>query len=732
MRWASNTKAAALIVAAMLSAAPAARAQTTVAGARSAVRGGPSAADRQRPAALVAAVQAWIRLPVAPGHERFATDRIEAADRGWTRDALGNLVKTRGTGAPVRVMACGLDAPAYVVSEIRDDGYLRVQMDGNGPRQPLWDQFNEGQRVLIMTGNRATPGHVQMVPGVFGVESVHLLRGRPPHDGPTTIGDLWLDVGARSRADVARMGIQLLDPVFRDLVPWSVGDNVTGPDAASRAGCAAVAAASDGTPSSGTSVFVISAQSAFSYAGLLGVLARTPSVDSVFVAGAPAGSGDDETAPVQEEPMRLALPAAVHVGAARALTVRRRHANTLIESVSGGDLRALFAAVAAQAGVPNAGVPVQVDDALPTVPEARDALTPYADLLARLTDRYGVSRHEGRVRDLVRAELPAWARPLAVVDTAGNLYVAAGPDRDTVVIVAHMDEVGFEVERIEPDGRVALRNAGGFIPTLFTGEPALLHRDDDAQGSLTRRDCTATSASSTRGVFLLPDATAAAPARGAGRGGRRGPATIYAWFGDDPAALGIRPGMTVTGFKCATRLGQYRFSARSIDDRAGDTSLLFAMRAINPRTLTHKVIFAFSTREEIGLEGAAALAAEFGVSVRRVLAIDTFVSSDTPFEPHRFADTPIGDGPVARMLDNSSVTPPEEFARLVRIAESHHIPLQWGTTNGGNDGSEFVRFGVADVPIGWPLRYSHSPAEVIDLRDVRALSDLVRAMAVAR
>ena len=678
-------------------------------------------------------VQTWIRLPAAPGHERFATDRIQTADPGWTRDALGNLVKTRGTGAPVRVIACGLDAPAYVVSEIRDDGYLRVQMGGNGPRQPLWDQFNEGQRVLVMTGNRATPGRVRMVPGVFGVPSVHLLRGRTPHDGPTTTQDLWLDVGARSRADVTRMGIQLLDPVFRDLVPWTVHDYVTGPNAESRAGCAMVAAASNATPATGTSIFVISAQSAFSYAGLLGVLARTPRVDSVFVFGAPSAPDPDGHDAVRESALRLPLPAAVHTGPVIAVNAHRDDPNTLIERIQGTGLIALFRAAAAHAGVGLGKTTlVRLDDRLPVVPEARDALTPYADLLARLTDRYGVSRHEARVRELVRAELPAWAARRAVVDTAGDLYVAAGPDRDTVVIVAHMDEVGFEVASVEPDGRVALRNAGGFLPTLFEGQPALLHRDDDAQGPVSRRDCMTTSASSTHGVFLLPDATATETGRGGGRGrGGRGASTIYAWFGDDPAALGVRPGMTVTGFKCATRLGRYRFSARSIDDRAGDTALLFALRGINPATLDHKVIFAFSTREEIGLEGAAALAAEFGVSVQRVLAIDTFVSSDTPFEPHRFADTPIGNGPVARMLDNSSVTPPEEFARLVRIAESNHIPLQWGTTNGGNDGSEFVRFGVPDVPIGWPLRYSHSPAEVIDLRDIRSLADLVRAMAVA-
>ncbi len=419
---------------------------------------------------FVDAVQAWIRLPVAPGHERFATDRIQAADPGWTRDALGNLVKSRGQGAPVRVIACGLDAPAYVVSEIRDDGYIRVQMAGNGPRQPLWDQFNEGQRVLIMTGNRATPGKVQMVPGVFGVKSVHLLRGSPVHDGLTNISDLWLDVGATSAADVKRMGIQLLDPVFRDLVPWTVDGYVTGPNAGSRAGCAMVAAASNATPASGTSIFVISAQSAFSYAGLLGVLARTPNVDSVFVVGAPSAPAPEADAVVATTPLRLPFPAAVPAAPVTAVTVRRADPNTLIERISGSDLAELMRAVAAHAGVDvERAKLVRPNDVLPTVAEQRDDLSPYADLLARLTDRYGVSRHEGAVRGLVRANLPAWARPLAKEDTAGNLYVAAGPDRDTVVIVAHMDEVGFNVTGIEPDGARGAEQRGRLHPDALGG-----------------------------------------------------------------------------------------------------------------------------------------------------------------------------------------------------------------------------------------------------------------------
>ena len=57
--------------------------------------------------------------------------------------------------------------------------------------------------------------------------------------------------------------------------------------------------------------------------------------------------------------------------------------------------------------------------------------------------------------------------------------------------------------------------------------------------------------------------------------------------------------------------------------------------------------------------------------------------------------------------------------------------MQYGVTSGGNDGSAFVRYGSLDVALGWPLRYSHSPAEVVDTRDVDALARIVAAVARA-
>jgi len=69
------------------------------------------------------------------------------------------------------------------------------------------------------------------------------------------------------------------------------------------------------------------------------------------------------------------------------------------------------------------------------------------------------------------------------------------------------------------------------------------------------------------------------------------------------------------------------------------------------------------------------------------------------------------------------------LAVLACATRAAHVALVAGTTNGGNDGSTFTRFGVADAGIGWPLRYAHSPAEVIDLKDLVSLADVIHLAA---
>jgi len=326
-------------------------------------------------------------------------------------------------------------------------------------------------------------------------------------------------------------------------------------------------------------------------------------------------------------------------------------------------------------------------------------------ILAPLVEAYGVSGAEDSVRALVQRELPGWAR--AETDSAGNLWVRAGSGDPLVVFVAHLDEIGFRVTGIREDGQLLLEPRGGFFTSLFEAEPALVHT---ARGMVP-------------GVFTPRDSGTS----------RRSPGALRVYLGtttrEATETLGIGPGATVTMPKQYVRLAGTRATGRSFDDRVGCAALLLALRRLDPARLRHAVVFIWSVREEIGLEGARVAADALGISPARVHAIDTFVSSDAPLELTSYAYAPLGKGPVIRALDNSAAAPAVLVDSLRTLARAARIPIQYGTTSGGNDGSVFVPWGVPDVAIGWPLRYSHSPAETMDLRDLVGLAEVVRLIA---
>ncbi len=334
------------------------------------------------------------------------------------------------------------------------------------------------------------------------------------------------------------------------------------------------------------------------------------------------------------------------------------------------------------------------------VPEAQQ-------VLAALVESYGPSGMEGPVRETVRRLLPAWAR--TETDTAGNLWLRIGKGEPTVVFVAHTDEIGYRVTAIRDDGTLELRSLGGFFPSLFEARPALVQ----------------TGSTTVPGIFMPRDSVGDSP--------RRTPPPFRVDVGSNSRAaterLGVRVGSTVTMPKQYVRLLGTRATGRSFDDRVGSAAQILAVRHLDRARIRHSVVFVWSVREEVGLEGAAAAARQLGLTAARVHAIDTFVSADSPLELPAFAVTPLGQGAVARAVDNSSVTPPALLDSLVSLAHARGIALQVGTTNGGNDGSAFAAWGVPDVPLAWPLRYAHSPAEVIDLRDVVSLGSLVQAVA---
>ena len=107
------------------------------------------------------------------------------------------------------------------------------------------------------------------------------------------------------------------------------------------------------------------------------------------------------------------------------------------------------------------------------------------------------------------------------------------------------------------------------------------------------------------------------------------------------------------------------------------------------------------------------------------------MTSDTPLESPHFAYAPLGKGPVFRAIESASVSPDEERHACAVRPPPRGIPLQMGLTQGGTDGSTFTFWGAPNQGLSWPGRYSHSPGEVLDLRDLDMLTRLIVAVASA-
>ena len=660
-------------------------------------------------------LRAWLALDAPPGWEHRATDVIMKAVPGWRRDALGNLMLRKGTGSPRRVVACALDRPGFAVTEITDEGYLRLREVGAGRPHSLWHQFHEGQRLKVLTRNG-------IVPAVAVVKSTHLQR-RTPNAPVSTLDDMWVDVGATSRNDVTRLGIQMLDPVMRETSGWAYEGHVAGHMAGVRVGCAAVATAAAGEVTSGETIFLLTTLRSFGHDGLEAALRSLGRVDQVILIDRPttdANAAASSAVSQRKLEKPSYLPESTGLTSVTVLSPRVRFPGSLVESIGISDAQALLEEVEKAGGVTEPKRMfmrppwVQFQPSFDDSPRT-DQFSATANLLKKLADVYSVSGHEHDVRQAVMEALPPWARPQARTDAEGNLIVEAGPDRDPVMFIAHLDEVGFEVTNIAADGMVSLRTRGGLYPSLWEGQPAILHFEPPfTENSRPRR---------LHGVFVPRESASS-----------KQPEALTAWFGLDGAALkelGVVRGLSVTADKEATRLGFTRFTARGLDDRAGSTALVLAAWRIAPSSLKRKVILAWSVREETGLEGAIAMGKRYGASVKRVFSVDTLVSSDSPLETTRFAHARLGHGAVIRGLDNSSVAPPAELDRILGIARTNNILLQVGATNGGTDGSDFIRYGVLHVGLSWPGRYSHSPVEVLDLRDLQALERLIYAIATA-
>lgn len=322
------------------------------------------------------------------------------------------------------------------------------------------------------------------------------------------------------------------------------------------------------------------------------------------------------------------------------------------------------------------------------------------DLLRRLCDCFGPSGREERVREQVAADVGPLVDEVRS-DALGNLFAwrrgtgAGTGAAPRVALAAHLDQVGVIVTHAGEDGFCRIGPVGGVSPQVLLGQRLRFETGGVASVAAERRDDPKRELKFEH-LYLDPVDAAAVHV---------GDMAVYP------------PGLAVAG---------ERATGPALDDRAGVAVLIETLRTLRGVALGCDLCCVFTVQEEVGLRGART--AGYQIEADLALAVDVTPAADTPRA--RPLNVRLGGGAAIKVADRSVICHPAVRDGLLAAASQAGVPHQLEVLDaGGTDAGalQLARGGAAAGGVSIPLRHVHTPAETVDLRDLRACVALLGA-----
>ncbi len=335
--------------------------------------------------------------------------------------------------------------------------------------------------------------------------------------------------------------------------------------------------------------------------------------------------------------------------------------------------------------------------------------------LEKLVTSHGSPGYEAKVQEVFRERLEDVVDDFSIDVMGSALATLKGSHKSQVLLDGHADEIGFIVKYIDDQGYIFVAPSGGWDSEIVIGQRGLVHTE---KGSLP-------------GVFGKKAIHLLTPEER-----KKKTELTSLWFD-----IGVQEGVNVrelvevgdsiTVDVPYTKLQGSLVMAKSMDNRTGIFVVAEALRVAKESGVQASITGVSAVQEEIGLRGAKTAA--FGVDPTVALAIDVTHATDHPsVSKTKVGDIRLGGGPVIVRGPNINH---KVFRRLVDLAKKHDIPYQLaGSGRGtGTDANtiQLTRSGVATGLLGIPLRYMHSPGEVVSLDDLHYTARLVGLFAAS-
>lgn len=323
------------------------------------------------------------------------------------------------------------------------------------------------------------------------------------------------------------------------------------------------------------------------------------------------------------------------------------------------------------------------------------------------------SGYEARAAEVFKGYTKAFADELKT-DSHGNCWAVANPKAEMKIMLAgHMDEIGFIIHYIGDDGMLYFSGIGGHDSTIPVGQRVWVHGSQQVPGIIGRK-----------AIHLLEDEER-----------KRKPELKDLWIdigasSREEAEKVVSLGDVVTYQYEFQQLMGDRATARGFDNKMGTFVVAEALRLLKQDGGLHKDVgvYAVATvQEEIGLRGART--SSFAIAAQTGLAVDVNHAIDYPgLSKSRYGALDVGKGPSVMRGANTNH---EVFRLIQEAAKKEEIPYQVDVAAGGTgtDGNamQLNRDGMATGILGVPLRYMHTPCELLSLTDVENCARLMAA-----
>ncbi len=319
------------------------------------------------------------------------------------------------------------------------------------------------------------------------------------------------------------------------------------------------------------------------------------------------------------------------------------------------------------------------------------------------------SGYEQRAGEVYRRYTREFADQVTT-DVMGNVIAVVNPEgKPRVMFAGHMDEIGFIVKYVSDEGYIYFGSIGGHDPVIPVGQRVLVHtKHGSIPGVIGKKP-----------IHLLEDEERS-----------KAPKLHDLWVDIGAKSKAevlelVRIGDPITIDVEFRELRNGFATARGFDNKMGSFIVAEALRLLAENRPTAAVFAVATVQEEIGLRGARTSA--YGIDPLVGIAVDVTHASDYPsVDKKRVGEIIPGKGPVICRGANIN---PRVFELLVETAEAEGIPYQIEAAGGGTGTDANVmqisRAGMATGLVSVPLRYMHTPCELLSLDDVENAARLL-------